>query len=168
MKKCFLIWLLGISVFFYSNVMASDLETSSSSHEDLELTEKVLKPTKWKLHSDISDEQWECLPTKVISLDISEINSISSAGLKKISTMTIEKLNLSNLYLVDDDLQFLPKNLKTLLIKNTFVGGCGLKHLPETVKEIDISNTTISIESLKACLKNKNIKVTSNGELIEF
>lgn len=168
MKKCLLMTLLGASIVFSSNVMASDLETSASSHEDLELTEKFLKPMKWTLHSDITDEQWDCLPTKASLLDISEINSISKVGLEKISMMTINTLNLSNLQLEDKDLEFLPHGLEKLFLNNTLIGGYGLKYLPETVKEIDISNTTVSIEALKECLPNKNIKIIKNGELIVF
>lgn len=166
MKKYLLMTLLGTSVLFSSNVMTSDLEISSGNFDDVELTEKSLKPIKWKLHSDISEEQWECLPTKASVLDISDINSISKVGLEKISRMTINTLNLSNLQLVDKDLEFLPHRLEKLFLNNTLIGGYGLKYLPETVKEIDISNTTVSIEALKECLPNKNIKIIKNGELL--
>lgn len=164
-KKHLLMAFIGTSILSFPSLIASDLETSASSHEDFELTEKFLKPTKWKLHADISDEQWKCLPTKVSVLDISEINHLSEAGLKKIASMEINTLNLSNLKLVDENLQFLPKGLEKLSLKNTLVKGYGLKYLPETLEELDISDTIINIEFLKELLK-RNITINSTPTML--
>ena len=166
MKKCLLMTLLGASIVFSSNAIASDLDTSGGSHEELVLTGKdlkALKSAKWVLHSDISDEQWDDLPTKVSTLDISkldisQVSSISKFGLEKMSTMKINTLDLSNLRLVDEDLKFLPKELKRLFLKNTSIKGNSLRYLPETVEEIDISSASISVESLKQLLE-KNIQI---------
>lgn len=160
---------LGAAILFSSNARASDLETSASSHGEFELTEEFLKPYNCVFSSYISDEKWEYLPTTVKSLDISKIGSISEVGLKKIANMKIDTLNLSNLALVDEDLQFLPKGLKKLLINNTTVKGEGLKYLPDTIQEIGITNTSISTEGLKELIKGikqRNITIEGDGSLL--
>ena len=120
-----------------------DQSTTVSTHEVyLEITD--LKSIKnIKLVSDIEDEDWKFLPDQLKSLDISNINYISEAGLRKIREMNIENLNISNLNLHDDALQFLPQGLKRLDVSGNPMGGSGLKHLPHDLEWLNIKNTLI-------------------------
>jgi hypothetical protein len=157
-----LVFAIGLLISLCNVSYATHQNTSASSHEVyLEMDHlKKISSTPVKFVTDVEDSEWDYLPLKLKSLDLSDINSLSEIGMAKIRSMTIESLNISNLNLYDDALQHLPSGLKHLNISGNPMGGFGLQYLPETLEEVNVQHTLISEEALSKYLSDRlNLKV---------
>ena len=157
-----LIFAIGLLVGLFNVSYATSQNTSASSHEVyLEMDHlKKISQTPVKFTTDVDDSEWDYLPSKLKTLDLSNINSLSEKGSQRIKGMIIENLNISNLNLYDDVLQNLPSGLKHLNISGNPMGGFGLQYLPETLEEIDVKNTLISEKAIAQYLSDRlNLKI---------
>jgi hypothetical protein len=157
-----LIFAMALLMGLFNVSYATNQNTSASSYEVyLEMDHlKKISSTPVKFVTDVEDSEWDYLPLKLKSLDLSDINSLSEKGMAKIKSMTVESLNISNLNLYDDALQNLPAGLKYLNVSGNPMGGFGLQYLPETLEEITVKNTLISEKAISQYLSERlNLKI---------
>jgi hypothetical protein len=163
MRKIGLVSLYSLLSFVFGQQVGATMQnTSASSHETyLEMDQlKKISLMSVRFTTDVDDSEWDYLPLKLRGLDLSNINSLSEKGMQKIKTMTVESLNISNLNLYDDALQFLPSGLKYLNISGNPMGGFGLQYLPETLEEINLQQTLIPDKAITQYLSDRlNLKI---------